>query len=311
MAWPELVAFLREADGRAALAGVRRSATRARQRRRPVFDKPAGITSHDAVARVRRALGARGQGRPRRDARPVRHRAAAGPRRPRHPRAAVPDGAAQDATSAARASARCRAPAIPRARSSRPASCPTGDLVLPTGRVRQRPPGLLGGQGRRAGAPTRWPAPGWRSSSPSARSRWTASRRAGATGDRRGFVIECSSGTYVRSLIADLGDAYCETLRRTRIGDFDVADADPERIVEPVDGAGLPARAGARRRRRAAGRRTAWRWRWTRPAAGVVRLCRRWRADRPRREPRRGRRREAVVGWRPTPATASLPRRCA
>ncbi len=47
--------------------------------------------------------------------------------------------------------------------------------------------------------------------------------------DRRGFVIECSSGTYVRSLIADLGDAYCEQLRRTRIGEFDVADADPER----------------------------------------------------------------------------------
>ena len=34
-------------------------------------------------------------------------------------------------------------------------------------------------------------------------------------GDRRGFAIECSSGTYVRSLIADLGDAYCVELRRT------------------------------------------------------------------------------------------------
>ncbi len=47
--------------------------------------------------------------------------------------------------------------------------------------------------------------------------------------DRRGFAIECSSGTYVRSLIAELGDAYCEQLRRTRIGAFEVADADPER----------------------------------------------------------------------------------
>ena len=28
-------------------------------------------------------------------------------------------------------------------------------------------------------------------------------------GERAGFEIECSSGTYVRSLIADLGDAYC------------------------------------------------------------------------------------------------------
>src|ERR671928_1001970 len=50
-------------------------------------------------------------------------------------------------------------------------------------------------------------------------------------GDRAGFVIECSSGTYVRSLIADLGDAYCEELRRTRVGPFDVADADPTRVL--------------------------------------------------------------------------------
>jgi tRNA pseudouridine55 synthase len=39
------------------------------------------------------------------------------------------------------------------------------------------------------------------------------------------FLIECSSGTYVRSLIADLGDAYCVQLRRTAIGPFDVKDA--------------------------------------------------------------------------------------
>jgi tRNA pseudouridine55 synthase len=42
---------------------------------------------------------------------------------------------------------------------------------------------------------------------------------------RAGYEIECSSGTYVRSLIADLGDAYCEELRRTAIGPFEVADA--------------------------------------------------------------------------------------
>jgi tRNA pseudouridine55 synthase len=49
--------------------------------------------------------------------------------------------------------------------------------------------------------------------------------------DRAAFVIECSAGTYVRTLVADLGDAYCESLRRTRIGPFDVADADPNRLV--------------------------------------------------------------------------------
>jgi tRNA pseudouridine55 synthase len=42
---------------------------------------------------------------------------------------------------------------------------------------------------------------------------------------RAGFAIECGSGTYVRSLIADLGDAYCLTLRRTAIGPFEVRDA--------------------------------------------------------------------------------------
>jgi tRNA pseudouridine55 synthase len=54
-------------------------------------------------------------------------------------------------------------------------------------------------------------------------------------GDRRAFTIECSSGTYVRSLIADLGDAYCLALRRIRIGAFDVRDADPERPVPLSD----------------------------------------------------------------------------
>jgi len=42
---------------------------------------------------------------------------------------------------------------------------------------------------------------------------------------RAAFEIECGSGTYVRSLIADLGDAYCLELRRTAIGPFDVSDA--------------------------------------------------------------------------------------
>jgi tRNA pseudouridine55 synthase len=51
------------------------------------------------------------------------------------------------------------------------------------------------------------------------------------TGDHATFLIECSAGTYVRTLIADLGDAYCETLRRTAIGPFDVADADPGRLL--------------------------------------------------------------------------------
>jgi tRNA pseudouridine55 synthase len=50
-------------------------------------------------------------------------------------------------------------------------------------------------------------------------------------GDRAAFEIECSAGTYVRTLIADLGDAYCDELERIAIGPFRIEDADPERIV--------------------------------------------------------------------------------
>ena len=50
-------------------------------------------------------------------------------------------------------------------------------------------------------------------------------------GDRAGFDIECSSGTYVRSLITDLGDAYCEELERTAVGPFRLEDAALDRIL--------------------------------------------------------------------------------
>jgi tRNA pseudouridine55 synthase len=49
-------------------------------------------------------------------------------------------------------------------------------------------------------------------------------------GECAAFEIVCSSGTYVRSLIADLGDAYCDELERTAIGPFRLEDAG-ERIV--------------------------------------------------------------------------------
>lgn len=59
--------------------------------------------------------------------------------------------------------------------------------------------------------------------------------------DRVAFHIECSSGTYVRSLIADLGDAYCEELRRTAIGPFRVEDAsDAPLSLEDALGRVLP-----------------------------------------------------------------------
>jgi tRNA pseudouridine55 synthase len=46
--------------------------------------------------------------------------------------------------------------------------------------------------------------------------------------ERAEYEIECSSGTYVRSLIETLDDAYCESLRRTAIGELRLADASSE-----------------------------------------------------------------------------------
>jgi len=53
----------------------------------------------------------------------------------------------------------------------------------------------------------------------------------GHEAERAELLIECSSGTYVRQLVAALGDAYCEELERTAIGPFELTDADPERVV--------------------------------------------------------------------------------
>ena len=114
---------------------------------------------------------------------------------------------------------------------TRPAACrPTRPSCRP-GIVRQRPPAYsavkVGGAPRlRAG-----PRAARRSSCPSARSRVDRFEQLGREGDRATFAIECSSGTYVRSLVADLGDAYCAALRRTAIGPFRVEDADEERVA--------------------------------------------------------------------------------
>jgi tRNA pseudouridine55 synthase len=108
---------------------------------------------------------------------------------------------------------------------------PEGDLALPTGSVRQRPPvfSAVKVSGRRAYELAR---AGVATELAEREVFVYAFEELWRDRERRGFRIECSSGTYVRSLIASLGDAYCEELRRTRIGAFDVADADPERLIE-------------------------------------------------------------------------------
>jgi tRNA pseudouridine55 synthase len=56
--------------------------------------------------------------------------------------------------------------------------------------------------------------------------------------------LSCSSGTYVRSLVKDLGEAlgcgaYTLELRRTKIGDFSVESALPFEKIMPMGAAGL------------------------------------------------------------------------
>jgi tRNA pseudouridine55 synthase len=104
------------------------------------------------------------------------------------------------------------------------------ELVLPTGVIRQRPPAYSAVkiEGKRAYALAR---AGQAVEVPEREVQVTRFDLLWREDDRAAFAIECSSGTYVRSLIADLGDAYCLELRRTRIGAFDVADADEKRLV--------------------------------------------------------------------------------
>ena len=56
----------------------------------------------------------------------------------------------------------------------------------------------------------------------------------GSDGETARYEIECSAGTYVRTLVETLGDAYCLELRRTAIGPFRVEDAGEEIAIERV-----------------------------------------------------------------------------
>jgi tRNA pseudouridine55 synthase len=104
------------------------------------------------------------------------------------------------------------------------------ELVLPTGTILQRPPAYSAIRvgGVRAYERARR---GEEVDVPEREVTVYAFEELWRSDDRAGFRIECSSGTYVRSLIAELGDAYTSELRRTRIGPFDVADADGARVI--------------------------------------------------------------------------------
>jgi tRNA pseudouridine55 synthase len=184
-----------------------------------LLDKPAGITSHDAVARVRRERGQK-----------TGHAGTLDPFATgllllllgREATRCQPQFMALPKTY--RAVARFGALSTtgdPEGEITETGVLPDGPLELPMGDITQRPPAYsavkVGGvraykrarRGEEVEVPERLVTVHrfeqlWRRH------------------DRAEFEIECSSGTYVRSLIADLGDAYCESLRRTAIGPFSV-----------------------------------------------------------------------------------------
>jgi tRNA pseudouridine55 synthase len=98
---------------------------------------------------------------------------------------------------------------------------PARPLVLPTGVISQRPPAYSAIQVDGVRAYTR----ARRGEDVQLPEREVTVHRFEELAEDE-FLIECSSGTYVRSLIADLGDAYCTALRRTRIGPFSVDETE-------------------------------------------------------------------------------------
>jgi tRNA pseudouridine55 synthase len=222
-----------------------------------LIDKPAGITSHDAVAAVRRALGGVKTG----------HAGTLDPfatglllvlvgkatkaqrqmmeLRKRYQTVARLGAVSSTGDTEGVVTETGRLPAD---RSK------VGQPPLPTGEIRQRPPQYsavkIGGERayKRARRGEEFEMPErivnvyrfeqlWRERDRGPEQLDASSTPQGAGGrplERAGYEIECSSGTYVRSLIADLNDAYCLQLRRTAIGPFDVRDAvAPPRRGEP------------------------------------------------------------------------------
>lgn len=240
-----------------------------------LIDKPAGITSHDVVARVRHALSDPGS-------RPISEgslpapgvsgrRSAGGRPKAGHAGTLDPFATGLLILLVGRATKlQQRFMALPKsyetiaclgARSSTgdregeievTGRLPADPPILPIGTIRQRPPIYsavkVGGERayRRARRGEHVEMPEREVTLTRFTQLWREPPRAGGDGTcRAGFAIDCSSGTYVRSLIADLGDAYCLQLRRTAIGPFSVADAvapPPRReswpdapLIEPAD----------------------------------------------------------------------------
>jgi tRNA pseudouridine55 synthase len=200
-------------------------------------DKPAGITSHDLVARVRRERGVK-----------AGHGGTLDPfatgllvvllgRATRLQRYLLPLPKTYVAT--ARLGWRSTT-GDPDGELTETGRLP-GELRLPTGRIRQRVPLTsavrVGGERLYKRAHR-----GEEVETPEREVEIFRAELLDAGEGRARFEIECSSGTYVRSLIETLGDAYCEELRRTAVGPLRLEDAGDEPISPNEALAFLPER---------------------------------------------------------------------
>jgi tRNA pseudouridine55 synthase len=196
-----------------------------------LVDKPAGPTSHDVVATARRERGQK-----------------AG-----HAGTLDPFATGLLIVLLGRAATRCQARFMalpktyrvvarfgavsttgdPEGEITETGTLPPARLELPTGRILQRPPAYsaVKVRGVRAYKRARRGEVVEVAERPVTIHRFEQLWR---TDERAEFEIECSSGTYIRSLIAALGDAYCEGLRRTAIGPFTVDEAERGRMI-PLD----------------------------------------------------------------------------
>jgi tRNA pseudouridine55 synthase len=202
-----------------------------------LIDKPAGITSHDVVAAVRRSLAGARTG----------HAGTLDPfatglllvlvgRATKAQRALMelPKRYETVAQLGATSSTGDTEGEI-----SRTGRLPPDPPLLATGEIRQRPPIYsavkIDGERayRRARRGERVEMPERIVTVDRFELLWRAADAEQPGLERAGFEIDCGSGTYVRSLIADLHDAYCLELRRTAIGPFEVRDA----VAPPPRGA--------------------------------------------------------------------------
>lgn len=194
-----------------------------------LYDKPAGVTSHDVVVRVRRERGVK-----------AGHAGTLDPfatglllvllgQATRLQRFLV--GLPKTYLATARLGWRS-ATGDPDGELSETGRVPES-LELPTGNVRQRVPMTsavrVGGE--------RLYKKAHRGEVVETPERDVEVRRAellSSDGERAHYEIECSAGTYVRTLIETLDDAYCEALRRTAVGPFRIEQAGEELAVERV-----------------------------------------------------------------------------